>query len=78
MLAPRTLDPEVAWLMNSMLQDVIKRGTGRQASSLGRKDLAGKTGTTNNPCGRLVLRLCTEPGDHRVGGTGHADIPGLG
>ncbi len=47
-LAPRTLDPEVAWLMNSMLQDVIKRGTGRQASSLGRKDLAGKTGTTNN------------------------------
>jgi len=31
-----------------MLQDVIKRGTGRQASSLGRKDLAGKTGTTNN------------------------------
>lgn len=30
-----------------MLQDVIKRGTGRRALALGRGDLAGKTGTTN-------------------------------
>ncbi|MNN03762.1 Penicillin-binding protein 1A [compost metagenome] len=30
-----------------MLQDVIKRGTGRRALALGRTDLAGKTGTTN-------------------------------
>jgi penicillin-binding protein 1A len=34
--------------MNSMLQDVIKRGTGKRAVSLGRSDLAGKTGTTND------------------------------
>src|SRR5690554_7965758 len=33
--------------MTSMLQDVIKRGTGRRALSLNRSDLAGKTGTTN-------------------------------
>ena len=32
-----------------MLRDVVKRGTGRQALSLGRSDLAGKTGTTNGP-----------------------------
>jgi penicillin-binding protein 1A len=31
-----------------MLQDVIRVGTGRKALSLGRPDLAGKTGTTND------------------------------
>jgi len=34
--------------MNSILQDVVLRGTGRRALALGRKDLAGKTGTTND------------------------------
>ena len=34
--------------MNSMLQDVIKRGTGRRARSLQRSDIGGKTGTTND------------------------------
>jgi penicillin-binding protein 1A len=34
--------------MNSILQDVVLRGTGRRAMQLGRKDLAGKTGTTND------------------------------
>ena len=33
--------------MNSMLQDVIRRGTAIRAKSLNRNDLAGKTGTTN-------------------------------
>jgi penicillin-binding protein 1A len=47
-LAPRVITPQNAWLMNSMLQDVIKRGTGRRALSLGRTDLSGKTGTTND------------------------------
>jgi penicillin-binding protein 1A len=47
-MAPRVVDPQVAWLMNSLLQDVIKRGTGHEASKLGRNDLAGKTGTTND------------------------------
>ena len=45
--AERTLDPRTAYIMTSMLQDVIARGTGRRALSLKRSDLAGKTGTTN-------------------------------
>lgn len=36
-----------AWLMRSMLEDVVREGTGRSALRLGREDLAGKTGTTN-------------------------------
>ncbi|MGB1466350.1 MAG: penicillin-binding transpeptidase domain-containing protein, partial [Alcanivorax nanhaiticus] len=47
-MAPRVLDARIAWLMNSMLQDVVRRGTGHLANSLGRRDLAGKTGTTND------------------------------
>jgi penicillin-binding protein 1A len=46
--APRVLSPEVSFLMTSMMQDVIREGTGRGALVLGRKDLAGKTGTTND------------------------------
>lgn len=45
--AERILDERTAYIMTSMLQDVIKRGTGRRAMALGRTDLAGKTGTTN-------------------------------
>ncbi|PCI23274.1 MAG: peptidase [Piscirickettsiaceae bacterium] len=47
-LAERILSPQVNFLMNSLLRDVVKRGTGRKALSLGRTDLAGKTGTTND------------------------------
>ncbi len=47
-MAPRVIDARVAWLMNSILQDVVRRGTGHQANGLGRRDLAGKTGTTND------------------------------
>jgi penicillin-binding protein 1A len=36
------------YLMVSMMRDVILHGTGRRALSLGRRDLAGKTGTTND------------------------------
>ncbi|MEL0081913.1 MAG: penicillin-binding protein 1A [Gammaproteobacteria bacterium] len=46
--ATRILPQAEVFLINSMLRDVIKRGTGRRALRLGRKDLAGKTGTTNN------------------------------
>ncbi len=46
--APRVLSPETSFLMASMMQDVIHAGTGRGALVLGRKDLAGKTGTTND------------------------------
>jgi len=46
--APRVIDPRNAWLMDSMLQDVVRRGTGARARSLNRGDIAGKTGTTND------------------------------
>jgi penicillin-binding protein 1A len=46
--APRVISARNAWIMNSMMRDVIRRGTGRRALVLGRKDLAGKTGTTND------------------------------
>jgi penicillin-binding protein 1A len=45
--ARRIIDERTAFIMTSMLQDVIRRGTGRRAMALGRSDLAGKTGTTN-------------------------------
>ncbi|MDN5923465.1 MAG: penicillin-binding protein 1A, partial [Xanthomonadales bacterium] len=47
-LAPRVLDPSNDFIMTSMMQDVIRRGTGHAAMVLKRSDLAGKTGTTND------------------------------
>ncbi|MEQ8663404.1 MAG: penicillin-binding transpeptidase domain-containing protein, partial [Gammaproteobacteria bacterium] len=46
--APRVITAENAWIMTSILQDVIRYGTGQRARALGRGDLAGKTGTTND------------------------------
>ncbi len=46
--AERVLDPRNAFLMTSMMQDVTSRGTAARAKQLGRSDLAGKTGTTND------------------------------
>ncbi|MBB4820128.1 penicillin-binding protein 1A [Pseudomonas alcaligenes] len=46
-VAERIVDARTTYILNSMLQDVIKRGTGRRALSMGRGDIAGKTGTTN-------------------------------
>ena len=46
--AERTVDERVIYIMNTILKDVINRGTGRRARSLGRTDLHGKTGTTND------------------------------
>jgi penicillin-binding protein 1A len=43
----RVLDPRNAFIMDSMMQDVTRSGTGARAARLGRTDLAGKTGTTN-------------------------------
>lgn len=48
MLATRVIDARNAFMMTSMMRDVIKRGTGRGAMVLKRGDLAGKTGTTND------------------------------
>ena len=47
--AERVIDEEVAFLIDSILKDVITRGTGVRAKKLGRSDAAGKTGTTNGP-----------------------------
>lgn len=46
--AEQILTPQNAWLMNSMLGDVVRFGTARKALTLKRKDIAGKTGTTND------------------------------
>ena len=46
--APRTISEQNRYLMYSMMQDVIRRGTGVRAKVLGRRDIAGKTGTTND------------------------------
>jgi penicillin-binding protein 1A len=47
--APRIIDARVAYIMDSILKDVVDKGTGFAAKALGRTDLAGKTGTTNGP-----------------------------
>ena len=44
----RVIDARNAFLMNSMMQEVVRAGTAARAMSLGRRDLAGKTGTTND------------------------------
>lgn len=45
--APRVISKQNSYIINSMMQDVINYGTARKAKSLGRSDIAGKTGTTN-------------------------------
>ena len=44
----RAIDARNAFIMDSLLRDVVKRGTARGAMKLKRNDLAGKTGTTND------------------------------
>ena len=44
----QAISPQNAFLVRNMMKQVILTGTGRKALSLGREDLAGKTGTTNN------------------------------
>lgn len=46
--APRVIDPQVIWLITDMMHDVTVRGTAAAVNALGRSDLAGKTGTTND------------------------------
>lgn len=45
--AEQVIDARNAFIMANMMQDVIRGGTGARAMALGRVDLAGKTGTTN-------------------------------
>jgi penicillin-binding protein 1A len=46
--APRIMSPGICFLMNSLLREVVQNGTAADAKVLGRQDLAGKTGTTND------------------------------
>lgn len=47
-LAPRAISAANAFVTTDMMRDVIRAGTARRALALGRGDLAGKTGTTND------------------------------
>ena len=44
----RVIDARNAFIMDSMMRDVTRYGTAARAAKLGRRDLAGKTGTTND------------------------------
>jgi penicillin-binding protein 1A len=44
----RVIDKRNAFIMDSMLKEVVKQGTAKPALSLKRPDIAGKTGTTNH------------------------------
>ncbi|MFQ5659374.1 MAG: penicillin-binding protein 1A [Gammaproteobacteria bacterium] len=46
--AERVINPQNIWIMNSLTRNVIQNGTGRKARVLHRRDLSGKTGTTND------------------------------
>ena len=46
--APRIISAQNAYIINSIMQDVVQHGTARRAKALKRTDLAGKTGTTND------------------------------
>lgn len=47
-LARRTMDPKTVYMITSMLHDVTVRGTAAALNQLGRRDLGGKTGTSND------------------------------
>jgi penicillin-binding protein 1A len=46
--APQAISPANAYVMTDMMTDVVQRGTAQRALALGRKDIAGKTGTTSD------------------------------
>jgi penicillin-binding protein 1A len=46
-IARRLADERAVYILHSMMRDVIRLGTGRRALALGRDDISGKTGTTN-------------------------------
>lgn len=47
-IAEQIMQPQAAYMIYDIMQDVITHGTGRRALSLKRTDIAGKTGTTND------------------------------
>lgn len=47
-LAPRVIDARNDYLITSLMKSVVDHGTATAAKALGRSDLAGKTGSTND------------------------------
>jgi len=47
-VAERIISPQIAFLIQDSMRDVVRRGTGVRANALGRRDLSGKTGTSND------------------------------
>ncbi len=47
-VAPQVISKQNAFIVQDMMRDVVRRGTGRRAMVLGRNDLSGKTGTSND------------------------------
>ena len=47
-VAPRAIDERIAYQMTSMMRDVVLRGTATDAKRIGREDIGGKTGSTND------------------------------
>ena len=43
----QAIDPRIAFIIKDILQEAASRGTAKKVKELGRSDLAGKTGTTN-------------------------------
>ncbi len=54
-IAERVISAQNDYIMTDMMADVIKHGTGRRALALGRTDIAGKTGTTNQSMTNLTI-----------------------
>jgi penicillin-binding protein 1A len=46
--APQAIDPRIAYQITSLPREVVEAGTGTRAKKLNRKDIVGKTGTTND------------------------------
>lgn len=47
-IAKSVMSPQVNYIMNDIMNDVIWKGTGQRAQALKRHDIGGKTGTTND------------------------------
>ena len=48
LFAPRVISEQNAFIMRSIMREVVSRGTAVRAKALGRGDIGGKTGTTND------------------------------
>ena len=73
--AERVLDERNAFLMTNLMRDVVRYGTAARAMSLGRNDLAGKTGTTNDHIDAWFAGFQRQPGRGLLDRLRHARQP---